>query len=210
MIGEILGYWRTGGMLMPVLAIVCFCIWFQFLRLRGEILGVVNLPRSFEDELLLNLSNRSAITNLDHYRGSSDTLSRAVFHVFEATERSQKPGEAFDQFQGVHLAKIRGETLLLSALTASAPLLGLLGTVIGMVATFRAVSQGFGDTAVQVSAGISQALITTQCGLFIAIPGLFGLARIHRLVDHSKVRLGECRTHLVFMLDASTRTTEAT
>ena len=93
--------------------------------------------------------------------------------------------------------------------TASAPLRGLLGTVIGMVVTYRAVSGGYGDTAVQVSAGISQALITTQCGLLISIPGLFGLARIHRLVDHAKVRLSECRMHLVFLLEASARNPES-
>jgi biopolymer transport protein ExbB len=205
MIEEILGYWRTGGALMPVLCVICFCIWFQFLRLRGKILAVVNVPRDFEDDLLRNLSTRSIHGNLDHYGGAPDTLSRAVLHVLEAIGGSRKPGEAFDQFQGARLETIKGDTLVLTALTAAAPLLGLLGTVIGMMATFRAVSGGSGDTAVQVSAGISQALITTQCGLFIAIPGLFGLARIHRLIDHAKVRLGQCRTHLVFTLEASAR-----
>ena len=209
MIEDILRYWQTGGVLMPVLCVICFCIWFHFLRLRGEILAVANAPRDFKDELVRNLSTQSISNNLDYYGGFSDTLSRAVLHVIEATGRSQKPGEAFDQFQGAHLEKIKGDTLLLSALTAAAPLLGLLGTVIGMVVTFRAVSGGYGDTAVQVSAGISQALITTQCGLLIAIPGLFGLARIHRLVDHAKVRLGECRIHLVFILEASARNPES-
>ena len=54
-------------------------------------------------------------------------------------------------------------------------LLGLLGTVTGMLATFAALGQGSGgDQAMAaISAGISEALITTETGLIIALPGLF-------------------------------------
>lgn len=81
------------------------------------------------------------------------------------------------------------DILLLTALTASAPLLGLLGTVAGMVTTFEAVSSGDGYSPSAVSSGISQALITTQFGLIIAIPGLFGRARLCRLADRTRVSL---------------------
>ena len=50
------------------------------------------------------------------------------------------------------------------------PLMGLLGTIVGMIAAFDAIAQaGAGDTAA-VAAGISQALITTASGLIVAIP----------------------------------------
>ncbi|KMY67787.1 hypothetical protein AAU61_07880 [Desulfocarbo indianensis] len=58
-------------------------------------------------------------------------------------------------------------------LSAVAPLLGLLGTVSGMIDTFQVI-RFFGTSNAQaLSAGISQALITTQTGLLVAIPGLF-------------------------------------
>jgi biopolymer transport protein ExbB len=58
-------------------------------------------------------------------------------------------------------------------LAAVAPLLGLLGTVTGMIDTFQVI-RFFGTSNAQaLSAGISQALITTQTGLLVAIPGLF-------------------------------------
>ena len=91
--------------------------------------------------------------------------------------------------------------LLLAAMTAAAPLLGLLGTVMGMVATFRAVSGAGGHTAIEVSSGISRALITTQIGLVAAIPGLFGLSRVQRLHDQARVRLAALRTHLLLALN---------
>ena len=72
------------------------------------------------------------------------------------------------------------ERVMLSALTAAAPLLGLMGTVTGMILTFSGVSAMSGDTAAVVAGGISQALITTQVGLVVALPGVFGLAHLRR------------------------------
>lgn len=73
---------------------------------------------------------------------------------------------------------------LINVLTAAAPLLGLLGTVIGMIETFDSLAdmalftQGGG-----IAAGISQALLTTQMGLMIAIPGLMAGRFLQRYED---------------------------
>jgi len=66
----------------------------------------------------------------------------------------------------------RGEGLL-KLLAGVAPLLGLLGTVVGMIATFQAITLfGTGDPKMMAN-GISQALVTTALGLIVAIPLLF-------------------------------------
>lgn len=66
----------------------------------------------------------------------------------------------------------RGESLI-KLLAGVAPLLGLLGTVVGMIVTFQAISLfGTGDPKLMAN-GISQALVTTALGLIIAIPLLF-------------------------------------
>jgi biopolymer transport protein ExbB len=69
------------------------------------------------------------------------------------------------------------------ALTASvSPLLGLLGTVSGMITTFKAMTLfGTGDASV-VSGGIAEALITTELGLVVAIPALLAHALMSRKV----------------------------
>jgi biopolymer transport protein ExbB len=56
-----------------------------------------------------------------------------------------------------------------------APLLGLFGTVTGMLATFAALASGSGgeQTMGDIAKGISEALITTEAGLVVALPGLF-------------------------------------
>jgi len=71
----------------------------------------------------------------------------------------------------------------LSVLGASAPLLGLLGTVTGMINTFQAVTR-MGATDIRLLAGgISEALITTEVGLAIAIPVLLIHAWLARRVQ---------------------------
>ncbi|HPP86817.1 MAG TPA: MotA/TolQ/ExbB proton channel family protein, partial [bacterium] len=68
----------------------------------------------------------------------------------------------------------------LNVFAAITPLLGLLGTVVGMIKTFEAISIfGAGDPRL-MSAGISEALITTELGLSVAIPILF----IHNLLEN--------------------------
>jgi biopolymer transport protein ExbB len=72
----------------------------------------------------------------------------------------------------------RGEGLI-KLLTGIAPLLGLLGTVVGMIITFQSISLfGTGDPKLMAN-GISQALVTTALGLIVAIPLLF----LHTLVS---------------------------
>lgn len=61
----------------------------------------------------------------------------------------------------------------LATIVGGAPLLGLLGTVLGMINIFKAVATGGAGINDTLATGISQALITTATGLIIAIPALF-------------------------------------
>lgn len=73
-------------------------------------------------------------------------------------------------------------------LAAAAPLLGLLGTVIGMLETFESLSQRVQETTSQVSRGVRFALVTTQAGLIVAIPAIFIIQWIKR---EAKIRQEE-------------------
>lgn len=77
----------------------------------------------------------------------------------------------------------------LGTIASIAPLLGLLGTVVGMIQAFTAiVNQGIGDPTV-LAAGISVALITTAAGLVVAIPSLIFHRYFERLVDEYVVNM---------------------
>lgn len=71
----------------------------------------------------------------------------------------------------------------LGTIAAISPLLGLLGTVTGMIRTFSALtSGGVGDPAA-LAGGISEALITTAAGLMVAVPALIGYRYLRGRVD---------------------------
>lgn len=77
----------------------------------------------------------------------------------------------------------------LGTVAAITPLLGLLGTVVGMVNVFEAItSQGVGNPAV-LAGGISEALITTAAGLIVAIPSLIAYRYLRGRVDTLVVRM---------------------
>lgn len=78
----------------------------------------------------------------------------------------------------------RGLTAL-GTLVAAAPLLGLLGTVLGMIQVFEAVARDGMARGELLSAGIAQALITTATGLIIAIPTLF----VHSFLESRAERI---------------------
>ncbi|MEM9172378.1 MAG: MotA/TolQ/ExbB proton channel family protein [Pseudomonadota bacterium] len=83
------------------------------------------------------------------------------------------------------------------AVTATvSPLLGLLGTVSGMISTFRAMTVfGSGDPSV-VSGGISEALVTTELGLVVAVPSLIAHALLKRKADAYAAQLETMAVHL--------------
>ncbi len=87
----------------------------------------------------------------------------------------------FDEVRLAILALVDRRTRFLASLVAAAPLMGLLGTVLGMLRTFYSIATGGGgETAGSVASGISEALVTTQTGLTIALPGLFMVMLIQR------------------------------
>ncbi len=79
----------------------------------------------------------------------------------------------------------------IAVLAAVAPLLGLLGTVLGMIETFQVISFFGTGNARALAGGISVALVTTQTGLLVAIPGLVFSGRLRDRAELLRLRLAE-------------------
>ncbi len=85
----------------------------------------------------------------------------------------------------------------LGTIASITPLMGLLGTVIGMIKVFSAIMvHGVGDPGV-LAGGISEALITTAAGLTVAIPALIFHRYFERLVDEYVVKMEEESLRLI-------------
>lgn len=93
----------------------------------------------------------------------------------------------------------------LGTIAATAPLLGLLGTVLGMIKVFTAIMlQGTGNAGV-LAGGISEALITTAAGLCVAIPAMMSHRFFQRRVDTLVVTMEQEAIKLVDALHSDRR-----
>lgn len=148
------------------------------------------LPKSFLDGLVKawegDRTGKDAIAYCDESGG-------AVGHVFKAGIRRAEAGpevveKAIEDVGSREANKMKRSLRPLSVIAAVSPLLGLLGTVYGMIDAFQKTSASGGTAKTAMLAeGIYEALVTTAAGLTIAIPTLllyqFLLGRVDRLID---------------------------
>jgi biopolymer transport protein ExbB len=108
-------------------------------------------------------------------RGSraTGTLGQIV-HDAMASRSLEELEHYFDSVRNDELSPFERDLRVMKVSVTTAPLLGLLGTVTGMLATFNALATGGGGdkTMGMIASGISEALITTEAGLVLALSGL--------------------------------------
>lgn len=78
----------------------------------------------------------------------------------------------FREVEATKVLDLDRRITFLNVLVISAPLFGLLGTVMGMLLTFKAIGVGGSSASEIIAKGISEALVATQTGMMIAVPGL--------------------------------------
>lgn len=164
MLEKFIDIWVSGGWVMIPLALLALVIYTMGIQLL-LFLRKGNVQLGNENEWLSWIYEPSQaqgrVGEIIRYTQENVTASKHVRYRFEEVR------------QGM-LHRIERQLIFLNTLVAAAPLMGLLGTVIGMLATFAGLSSSAGaETVDVVAAGISEALITTQTGLFIALPGIF-------------------------------------
>jgi biopolymer transport protein ExbB len=167
--------WKSGGWVMIPLFLLALLIYtngIQLLLFLGK--GNIELgsDADWDDWVSKPEKATGRVGEIIRYTQENVSAAKHVRYRFEEIRQSM-------------LHNIERRLVFLTTLVAAAPLMGLLGTVIGMLGTFAAISSGGGsETAAKVAEGISEALITTQTGLFIALPGLF-LSLIIRRRKHA-------------------------
>jgi biopolymer transport protein ExbB len=189
-----LQYWRSGGVLLIPLAAVCFGIWLYFLRTRRRL--ICETEKATRMAELLRSSKPQGLQQIE------GPFAAFVYRMFCQKNRTDDASGMFDEESGRYTEELKRDIVVLAALTTIAPLLGLMGTVGGMIQTFHAVAATSSDTAIRVASGVSRALITTQVGLVIAIPGVFGLARLRRMAERLQVKLGAVKLHALLLQEA--------
>jgi biopolymer transport protein ExbB len=132
---------------------------------------------------------------------STTPISRVLHAILKTTERDR---EALQDIASeallFELPAIERFSATIIITAAVAPLLGLLGTVTGMIGTFEVITElGTGDPKM-LSGGISEALITTQMGLIVAIPAVLLGNTLKGQADAVVARLERSALRVVNML----------
>tara|TARA_R110002072_G_scaffold122511_3_gene257162 strand:+ start:34480 stop:35826 length:1347 start_codon:yes stop_codon:yes gene_type:complete len=134
-------------------------------------IGLIGILISLERLILLVTTSRKVKKQLKSKKPGDNPLGR-IMQVYEKNPDidTETLGLKLDEAILKEMPKIQRGLGALALLAAVSPLLGLLGTVTGIIETFQSITlYGTGDPRV-MSGGISQALVTTVMGLLVAIP----------------------------------------
>jgi len=194
--------WQAGGPLMYPLAALAFLIYFTGVEL---VTYLNRLAGKSADSALISQWARDP-------KSAEGEAGKMIWYAQEGSQDAHEVAMRYGEIRTELLGRVDRRRLMLSVLVSAAPLTGLLGTVMGMLETFKGLAiSGGGETVGLVAGGISQALITTQLGLIIAIPGYLILSSIEKRRNRleSLVTSLECKTMQKFQQRPRQRTTTA-
>jgi biopolymer transport protein ExbB len=122
----------------------------------------------------------------------AQTLNMSAFDM------KQWLNDAIEERARIELPQLEAHLGVLSTVATVAPLLGLLGTVLGMIKSFTVMANAAGGAKPnELAGGISEALITTATGMIIAIPVLIAYNFIKGTVENYVLLVEEAAIHLV-------------
>lgn len=111
----------------------------------------------------------SALAYCEKYR---KTVAAACAAVLEQTGERDVCERALEHAVQAELHQLGRGVAMLGTIASTAPFVGLFGTVVGIIKAFASIAVTSGGGTEVVSAGIAEALVTTACGLLVAIPSV--------------------------------------
>ncbi|MGB5887175.1 MAG: MotA/TolQ/ExbB proton channel family protein [Acinetobacter venetianus] len=183
---------KAGGWLMlPLILSSIFTVAItleRYLRLkRSQVLP--------QDLLVNGADLETLVAKLEQEQAMRSPLGR----ILKAGYDHRDQGEQFARAQmeaaaSQEITHLEKNINFLGTLSAIAPLLGLLGTVLGIIESFLVIDVGSAGNASTMMPGISKALITTAVGMFIAIPAMIAYRYFQRVVHEYVAELEQQST----------------
>ncbi|CCK81443.1 ExbB: biopolymer transport protein [Desulfobacula toluolica Tol2] len=185
MANEIYLYLRQGGLIMVPL-ILCSCIMWTlildraifFFRLEKKDIELHQMFRILEQD-----------QRPDKHPGIRAYLINQI--MSRRTHDRVADKRIIDECAMPLFSRLERFLATIAVLAAVSPLFGLLGTVTGMITTFDVITLFGTGNARAMAGGISEALVTTQSGLLVSIPGLFMSVFLYRQSSRARTRLEE-------------------
>ena len=194
---------KHGGPVMWPVLIVSFLL---FTVVVERVIFIVRETTRRQADLVEKMLDRVDHGDIDGAlelgRKSKDYVARIL--VYALTHKETSLGNAFSRAANQEMQRFgQGLATLDTCITAS-PLLGLLGTVTGMMQTFSALGSGdIASAASQITGGVAEALIATAAGLFLAICGLFPYNYLNARLEEARHEVEDASNSLEIILKKS-------
>ena len=186
------GFWDLfmgGGWLMWVLVALACVMIFIFVERFIAIRKATTIDKNFMNRIRDYISEGNIDAAVDLCRRTNSPIARMVEKGIERIGRPMSDIQtAIENVANVEVAKLETGLPWLSSIAGGAPMIGFLGTVVGMVQVFIDMSANQSGTIelAQLSSGMYVAMVTTVGGLVVGIPAYFAynylVARIEKLI----------------------------
>jgi len=178
-------FYRGGPLMYPILlcSVIAWAIFLDriiaFYKVKRS---TAKLQRQIEDHLMAERTTEA----IELCRDQKSPLAKILYVVLKKSGASRSDlkmlADEVGEREAITLERYLG---LLGTIANITPLLGLLGTVLGMIEAFKMLAVAGGANSLALGGGISEALITTAAGLTVAVPTVL----LHRYLSSRSQRL---------------------
>ncbi len=217
---NLLGTVYTGGIVVPfllTLTLMDLTLVFERMFSLRKANGKRSLPtflKGVQQNLIAGKIDE-AIKECDAQRGSAANIIRtglerykvvAAEKKLDSEKRMQETQRAIEEATSLETPLLERNLIALSTIASIATMAGLLGTTVGMIRAFTALAKAGAPDSIQLSIGISEALINTALGLLAAIMGIVAYNFFVTKVDNFTYMIDEASYNVVQIL--STRSND--
>ena len=205
---SILDYLMEGGplLMIPLAALSFFAvlliIFYTFTIRQGTV--VSNKFMNAADALIRKQDYLGLIAVCNR---ENECIARIVYKTLDFATKN--PTASFDEVREVTEAEgtrqassLNNRISYLNDISRVAPMVGLFGTVIGMIKAFNSMGETAGAQHMQLAPGVAQALVTTAAGLVVSIPSLIFYSIFRGKVQKLIAELEAAMTHIMALLAA--------
>jgi len=215
---NLLGTVYTGGIVVPfliTLTLMDLTLVFErlfSLRKANGRQSITAFLKSVQNSLMAGKID-DAIKACDSQRGSAANIIRtgldrykavAQDRKFDAEKKMVETQRAIEEATSLETPLLERNLIALSTIASIATMAGLLGTTVGMIRAFTALAKAGAPDAIQLSIGISEALINTALGLLAAIIGIIAYNFFVTKVDNFTYMIDEASYNVVQILNTRT------
>lgn len=174
---------KAGGWLMTPIVLCSILALIIIIERASQLQMDKVAPKRLREQLINRLReaddiSRTQLMNVKEKNPLGDILATGLLYRHYGVESMTMH---MQNRASVQIHALEKNINMLGTIGAIAPLLGLLGTVLGIISSFLAISDTMQDPTM-LAAGVSQALITTAAGMIVAIPALVGYRYFQRRI----------------------------